>query len=150
MFLLASAIAVLLAWGSLGDSTEADEHSSPDPNVPSLIGIWDVSFEFYEASRFSPGTYGLGQGIFVITEQTGEVFTGYECEDPNDDHGSLNGAIIGDSVRIGGYDLTMTGLLDPNEMRITGSYNNIPLDLDDDDFETGVFVARKRRCSSCR
>jgi hypothetical protein len=144
MLSVAVAIVVFWAWGSLGENSTDDEYSGQDPNVPLLVGIWDVYLEFYEASRFSPGTYSTGSITFVITEQTGKVFTGYEFEDPNDDHGSFNGAIIGNSVRIGGYDLTMNGLLEPNEMEIVGSYNNMPLDRDDDDYETGVFVARKR------
>ena len=81
---IAVAIILFWAWGSLGENSAVDEYSGQDPNIPLLVGIWDVSLEFYEASRFSPGTHNTGSITFVITEQTGKVFTGYEFEDPND------------------------------------------------------------------
>ena len=145
---VAVAIAVFLAWGSLGENSIADEHSIQDPNVPLLEGIWDVSLEFYEASQFSGGTYGTRSDIVFITEQTGKVFTGVfpgpEIEDPTDDRGTFNGAIIGNAVRISGRGVLLNGLFDPNELEIAGSYNNIIVDFAHGDLEAGVFVARKR------
>jgi len=44
-------------------------------------------------------------------------------EDPYVDY--INGAVVGHSIRIGGYDISFTGTLDSNE--IIGTYSNIPL-----------------------
>jgi len=118
-----------------------DDSDGTDLEVPILTGTWDVELEFYEASS-SPGVYGSGSLVLVITEQTRQVFTGY-CQEPGDPYVDyINGAVAGHSIRIGGYDFSFTGTLDPNE--IIGTYSNIPLAPDDDDYETGTFIARKR------
>ena len=138
-------IAVVWTWASYAEDPASDANGSEDPNIPLLVGTWEIAVEFFESTRFTPGTHGTGQFTFVITEQIGNVFTGYAFSDPEDDHGSLHGAIIANSVRIGGDDLTMTGMYDPNRVEITGSYNNIPVHLFNDyDYETGVFRARRQ------
>lgn len=118
-----------------------DDSDGTDLEVPILTGTWDVELEFYEASS-SPGVYGSGSLVLVITEQTRQVFTGY-IQEPGDPYVNyINGAVAGRSIRIGGYDISFTGTLDPNE--IIGTYSNIPLASDDDDYETGTFIARKQ------
>lgn len=113
--------------------------------VPALIGTWDMEQEFYSATRDSAGVYGTGSLVLVITEQRGRVFTGYEknAVDPDDEFGPINGAVIDRSIRIGGYDFLAFGVLDSNDV-IWGTYSNIPLAPDDEDYETGTFIAHRR------
>lgn len=112
--------------------------------IPDLMGTWDVQSEFYE-HNLSTGlaAYDSDSLILVITEQTGHVFTGYEHEVGEQELGNINGAVVRRSVRLGGIDLVMTGtLVAPNI--IVGTYSNVPIVEDDDDYETGAFIARRR------
>jgi hypothetical protein len=112
-------------------------------DVPILTGTWDWETAFYEAAPDSPGAYGTGSGVLVITEQTEGVFTGYMKETGDWSTFYVNGAVMNDSIRIGGDDLSIAGTLDPNGI-IRATYSNIPLGPHDDDYETGIFVARRR------
>jgi len=111
--------------------------------VPILTGTWDWETAFYEADPGSAGVYGIGSGVLVITGQTDGVFTGYMKETGDWSSDYVNGALMDRSIRIGGYDLSVAGIVDPNGV-IRGTYSNIPLAPDDDDYETGTFVARRR------
>jgi len=111
--------------------------------VPILTGTWDWETTFYEAAPISPGAYGTGSGVLVITEQTEGVFTGYMKETGDWSTDYVNGALLDRAIRIGGYDLSVAGIVDANGV-IRATYSNIPLAPDDDDYETGTFVARRR------
>ena len=110
--------------------------------MPILTGIWDAELEFYEASSSCPGTYGSRSGLLVLTEQTGQVFTGYIQEEGYPYVEYINGAVVGDSIRLGGYDLTFTGTIESN--KITGTYSYMAMDIDDENYETGTVTAQKR------
>lgn len=118
-----------------------DDDDGTDLEVPILTGTWDVEFEYYEASSF-PGVYGSGSLVFVFTEQTRQVFTGYIQEPGGSYVDYINGAVVGHSIRIGGYDFTFIGTIGSNE--IIGTYLRIPTASDDDEHETGTIIARKR------
>lgn len=111
--------------------------------VPLLTGTWDWEQEFYETTEGSLGTYGAGTGVLVITEQTGRVFTGYIQEAGDWEASYINGAVMDRSIRIGGADVSFTGIIDANGV-IQTIYSNLPMGPDDDDYETGTFVARRR------
>jgi hypothetical protein len=106
------------------------------PEVPLLTGTWDWEQAFYETTEGSPGTYGTGTGVLVITEQTGRVFTGYIQEAGDWEASYINGAVMDRYF-------SLTGIVDANGV-IQSIYSNIPLMPDDDDYETGTFVARRR------
>jgi hypothetical protein len=118
-----------------------DDEDEMDLEVPILTGTWDVEFEYYEASSF-PGVYGSGSLVLVFTEQTRQVFTGYMQEPGGSYLDYINGAVMGHSIRIGGYDFTFTGTIGSN--KIIGTYLRIPTASDDDEHETGTIIARKR------
>jgi len=119
-----------------------DDDDGMDLEVPVLTGTWDIELEFYEATLFSPGLYGSRSGVLVLTEQTRQVFTGYMEEQGVPYVEYVNGAMVGHSIRFSGYDFTFTGTIDSNE--IIGTYSILAMDPDDEVYETGTAIARKR------
>lgn len=142
LFLVGAAYTV--AW--MGRPSLAEEPADiEDPNRPCLVGVWDVTVEFYGGSTSEPSEYGAGSFLLEVTEQTGQVFTGhfYNIEDANALE-PVNGALVGDRLRIGGLGFTLDGVLDPNETMFSAVYNNMPIEQYDEDFETGAISAQLR------